>query len=77
MHHRVACGHGCEGTVYKVGVITVTEHGEKIDVCRTHRKPVTKVNKTQLKAHVGFTPPKKPPGMVRRVALPFIPALTR
>lgn len=77
MHHRVSCPHGCQGTTYKVGVTTIKMHGELVDVCQKHKKPVTKIGKMEMNGGHRFAPPKKPPGMVRRMMAPFAPALTR
>ena len=77
MHSRFRCPRGCEGTHYKV-VTTNRVHGGEIEVCKLHEEPVEKVTKAMTNGHTKLVPQKKPPsGMVRRVAMPLMPALTR
>lgn len=80
MRHCVKCDCGCKGTPYRVGVTTVTMHGEKVKVCSEHGMPVHKLPKSRVNGRGNSmflkAPLKKPPN-IRRVMLPIVPAFTR
>lgn len=80
MYHRVTCGYGCEGTPYRIGVTTVTMHGEKVKVCSEHGMPVRKMPKSEVNGRgnsMSLKAPLKKPPNVRKVTFPIVPAFAR